>query len=205
MFGKAAEKLVCALIRRGQIEEGERELYVYGFFIVLSDLFFFLLAGIVGLLLRIPLQTLLFFAVFCPLRQYAGGYHAKTELRCQLFSCTALLGNLFVLKWMQGASLDWLILLPVVLGTVPIVLFSPLDTPQKPLDHSERKYFRKRTLIWLFAADAVFAAAFLLRVRALFLPIGLAVGLAAVLVSLGAVQHAYRKRHASENQFPDTP
>lgn len=198
MFSKLSEKLVQTLIRRGQLGEGERELYVYGFFILFSELFYILLTGILGLCLHIPIQALLFFAVFRPLRQYAGGFHNKTELRCLLFSSAVILGNLFALKWMQTADLDWVILLPVLLGTIPIVIFSPLDTTQKPLEPSERKHFRKRTLWCLFAADAVFAVSFALGLRFLFLPIGLAVGLAALFLSLGVVRRVLDRKRAGE-------
>lgn len=199
MFSKLSEKLVHALIRRGQLDEGEHELYAYGFFILFSELFFFLVICAIGLCLRIPLQALFFFAVFRPLRQYAGGYHAKTELRCLLFSSTMLLGNFFVLKWVQTAGLDWLILLPVLLGTIPIVIFAPLDTTQKPLDSSERKHFRKRTLWCLFVADALFAVMFVLQIRVLFLPIGSAVGLAGIFLCLGVVRHTLDRKHADES------
>ena len=106
MIGKLSDKLTLALIRRGQIDADERELYAYGFFILLSDLFFGIIACLIGAVCGVILEAILFYIAFRCIRQYAGGYHAKTETRCQVLSSLAILLAVLAVKAMEAFSLQ---------------------------------------------------------------------------------------------------
>lgn len=195
MFGKLSKKLTNALIDQGTVDAGERALYEYGFFLLLSNVFFGALVLISGLLLKIPLSSVFFFAAFRVLREYAGGYHAKTELRCLLFSCAAILGSLFLIKSIQMNNLLWISIIPVVFGTAALALFAPLDTPEKPLTQEEHKRFRTLSLVFLAAADILFAVGFAFRWAALCVPVGAACGLEGLLITLGKLKRIRQQKH----------
>lgn len=195
MFGKLSKKLTNALIDQGTVDAGERALYEYGFFLLLSNVFFCALVLISGLLLKIPLSSVFFFAAFRVLREYAGGYHAKTELRCLFFSCAAIVGSLFLIKSIQTNNLLWISIIPVVFGTAALALFAPLDTPEKPLTQAERKRFRKFSLGFLAAADILFVVGFAFRWAVLFAPIGVAIGLEGLFITLGEIKRIRQQKH----------
>ena len=85
-----AERIVGKLIATSVVEEVDRELYVYGFFLLITRFFFFLVTFAFGGLLGIPLESVIFYIVFILLRSYAGGVHAKTEMACTLWTTLAL-------------------------------------------------------------------------------------------------------------------
>ncbi len=195
MLSKLSAKITLAFINSGQIDEGERELYEYGFFILLSNLLFFAVVLVTGILCGKILQGILFFIAFRCIRQYAGGHHAKTELRCQVLSSAAIICSILIIKGLEAISLPWLAVIPAAIGTVSVLLFAPLDTPEKPLSPAEQKHFRKIAYIILLILDLSFIVGFVLHVSLLIYPIGVALGLEAVLLCFGKAyaHHAQKK------------
>lgn len=187
MLGKLSDKLTLALIRRGQIDADERELYAYGFFILLSDLFFGAFACIAGAICGVFLEAILFYIAFRCIRKFAGGYHAKTETRCQVLSCTAILLAVLAVKAMEATSLMWVSIPLSLAGTCCVLCLAPLDTPQKPLDPAEHKQFRKVTLWILFALDILFTAGYIFKLWFLCLPIAAAFAVETVLLCSGKI------------------
>lgn len=193
MIGQLSDKLTLALIRRGQIDADERELYAYGFFILLSDLFFGIIACLIGAVCGVILEAILFYIAFRCIRQYAGGYHAKTETRCQVLSSLAILLAVLAVKAMEAFSLPWLSVPLAAIGTVCVLCFAPLDTPQKPLDPAEHKQFRKISLWILLALDVLFTVGYIFSLWFLCLPVAAALGVETVLLCSGKI--AGREKH----------
>lgn len=187
MIGKLSEKLTLALIRRGQIDADERELYAYGFFILLSNLFFGILACLIGAVCGVFFEAILFYIAFRCIRQYAGGYHAKTETRCQVLSSLAILFAVLAIKAIEAFSLPWLAVPVAAVGTACVLCFAPLDTPQKPLDPAEHKQFRKISLWILLGMDILFTAGYIFKLWFLCLPVAAALGVETVLLSSGKI------------------
>ena len=80
-----AECIVENLVAASVVEEVDRELYVYGFFLLVTCLFFFLVTVAVGFFLGIPCESAVFFVAFITLRTYAGGIQPKQK-RLALYS-----------------------------------------------------------------------------------------------------------------------
>ena len=72
---KIAKKLADYVIQKGTIEEEEREIYEYGFSIATEMLLCILVCFSISMTLHTFVEGLLFFAIFIPLRSYAGGLH----------------------------------------------------------------------------------------------------------------------------------
>ncbi len=195
MFGKLSKKLTNALISQGTVDAGERALYEYGFFLLLSNVFFGAVVLLTGFMLNILPASIFFYAAFRALREYAGGYHAQTETRCLLISCTAILGSLFIIKGIQATNLLWISCIPAVFGTIAIALFAPLDTSERPLSEAEQKQFRKRSIALLTAADILFAVGSAFQWAVLFVPVGTAIGLEGLLITLGKIKRVRRQKH----------
>ena len=91
MINKLAVKLAENLLIKQSIKEEERELYIYGFFMLLSHLMYFILASFFGLLFGIFGESIIFYVLFQFIRRNAGGYHAATETRCEILSTLLIL------------------------------------------------------------------------------------------------------------------
>lgn len=149
MISTLAVRITEALCAASAIEESDKELYQYGFFLLLSHVLFFLLTAFLGLLFRVPAESIMFYTMFSLLRSYAGGIHAKTETLCILLTSLSMfisVASIFVMKLVHA------LIVPVgmlVVGVLCILILSPLDTREKPLSKAERK--RYRCASWLLA------------------------------------------------------
>ena len=86
MFAKSAEKLTKKLSHHNVIASEQYEICRFGFQQGLTILLNFLTIAAIGLAMREFLHAMMFLAAFIPLRRFAGGFHAKTPVRCYLYS-----------------------------------------------------------------------------------------------------------------------
>lgn len=135
------------LLSRSDPEE-ERELYVYGIFVTLSNLLYLVLALIFGLLLNCFVESIFYFFSFRTIRIYAGGYHAKTEFRCEFFSTLLIFTSLLLIKFYKLYDIELFLILCYIISIIVIYSFSPLDNEEKALSVKEKKYYRKKSLIF---------------------------------------------------------
>ena len=90
MISKLSEKAAEKLLVQDNLSQEDRELYVYGFFILFSKIFFFFLTVVYGLLIGNIVESILFYAIFTVIRGYAGGIHASNEKTCVFFTSLSL-------------------------------------------------------------------------------------------------------------------
>lgn len=138
-----AEQITNKLILANIIDPNELDLYVYGFFLLISKVFFLILSVFVGFVLNITTEALVFYASFIILREYAGGIHAKTELVCTTLTSLAIVISIVLAKLMILWHAQVLPVLMLSVGSVSIFTFSPLETVEKSLVCAERLKYRK--------------------------------------------------------------
>lgn len=178
-----AERITQKLVAASVIEEGDRDLYSYGFFLMVTRLFFFLITVAAGLFLGVPCESAVFYIVFFPLRTYAGGIHAKTEAACTVLTTIAMGAVVFSIKMLETSNTE---ILPLLISSnLCILLFSPLDSQEKPLDAEDRRKYRKICYGLLIVWDAVATAAAILTLPVLYYPVACGMFLEAVLLSIG--------------------
>lgn len=178
-----AERIVGKLIAASAVEEVDRELYVYGFFLLITRFFFFLVTVAFGFFLRIPCESVIFYIVFILLQSYAGGVHAKTEIACTVWTTVAMgMATVFikVLKASTGK-----IPLCFILFNISLLALSPLDSGEKPLDAEEKHRYRKICVVLVFICDVVATAARVLAMPILYYPVVCGMGLEAILLVVG--------------------
>ncbi len=86
LLAKLSQKIGDDLVRSNVIEAEDAEIYIYGINQILVSVLNVLSALIIGLILGTFFEVVVFMAAYIPLRIFAGGYHAKTPLRCYIFS-----------------------------------------------------------------------------------------------------------------------
>ena len=185
------------LIRRGAVDPADREVYEYGLHGIFTDALQYGVLLVVSLLIgRLP-QTVAFHIAFIPLRGYAGGFHAKTQLRCFLLSTGLWLAALAAIDLLQTmrASAPCIALVSCVV----IWLLAPVVHEANPIGPETQRAARKRARVYatvFFAASAL--ATWLLPVRLGWLPASLAMGMAlvAALACLAQLIAAIKTRRA---------
>lgn len=181
-----AEHIVGKLIAASVVEEADRELYVYGFFLLITRFFFFLVTAAFGCFLRIPWESVIFYIVFILLRSYAGGVHAKTEAACTGWTTLAMGIAVAAIKTLEASNGKALPLL--IFSNLCLLLFSPLDSREKPLDAEEKRRYRKICLWLLLICDAAAIAANFLMLPTLYYPVVCSMCLEAILLSIGKMR-----------------
>lgn len=94
MLDYLSNHLVDFLLHKGVIRQEDRDIYVYGYQIIISSMFGIILVCILGVLLKSLPESLIFLVVFITTRQFYGGYHANTFFKCCvlfIFSYLAIL------------------------------------------------------------------------------------------------------------------
>lgn len=148
MFAKTAEWLTESMENNHIIEHDDRELYVYGFNQGLNILLNLITTLVVGLLFHNVLELAIFIAAYIPLRSFAGGYHAKTPVRCYIFSIILILVFVLATKYVHFTIFVYSII--IVASSVIILYLAPVEDKNKPLDTKEQRVYRKRTyMIWV--------------------------------------------------------
>lgn len=147
MISKLSAKIAKYLCATDVITEEDKDLYSYGFFVILSRILFLMVSAILGIILHVAIESLVFFVLFCLIRSYAGGIHASSELKCTVYTTSALLICILVIKILMQYNLDYLLLVMLILSSICILALSPLDSLEKPLSEQEKKHYRKVTWI----------------------------------------------------------
>lgn len=196
MINNLSVRLTDRLLAKGSITEDERELYIYGFFMLLSQLVYFLLACIVGLLFQCFFESVIFYIAFQFIRRYAGGYHAKTETRCEILSSLSIIGSIGTIRLLDMYDFQ-IVLLSITLFSVGcIFVLCPLDTPEKPLTKKEFQYFRKISRIILLVIFFVVIISYFLKVNILFAPCCMSLILESILLFAGKIKKVHTERGA---------
>jgi len=140
-----SKKAAASFAEYGIIAERDKDVYAYCFELLFATLFNLFAVVAVSAVSKTLRETTLYLLAFIPLRQVAGGYHAKNHSRCFVIlmgvygAFLLLLGNLGL--WHMRVVI-W-ICLP--LSGLAIFILAPIDDPNKPISHEEKIMFGKRS------------------------------------------------------------
>ena len=191
MINNLAKRFADRLLANGSISEDEQELYIYGFFMMLSSLMYLILACFLGCILGCVLESIVFYIAFQFIRRYAGGYHASTETRCEIMSTLSILACIVVIRLSKTHDFQLTLLVVSAVSAVCIAVLCPLDTPEKPLSEKEFKYFRKISCLILSAISIVVIISYFVRLKWLqifFAPCCLSLILESLLLTAGKIK-----------------
>lgn len=188
MIGKLSSKISDLLIRKSVIDSEDQELYVYGFFILLSQILYFIIAVIFGIIFNVLLQSVVFYIAFQFIRKYAGGYHASTEGRCEIMSTLSILACIVMIWLSRSYDFSLLLFCISLVAVLVIAVLCPLDTLEKPLSNKELKYFRKISWLILFIIAALIVVSYIFGWSYIFSPCCMSLILESILIIAGKIK-----------------
>lgn len=151
-MSNAYKKLSCIMtnffIQRGTISENKKEVYTYGFEVLLSTIVYTAVFIFIAIITETIVPSLVFYAGFFIVRTIAGGYHAKTYTFCHLLFTANHLAFIFILKLAPIVSHIYIISAMVVISSILLFIFAPVAHPNKPFVKSEKKRFRRYSCIY---------------------------------------------------------
>ena len=127
------------LVRRQVINEDDRDIYEYGFHALYNNIIDISSIVIISLWLgQIP-QSILYHLSFVAIRQSAGGFHAKTHLRCFVMSTAIWLFSLWGIFQTSSPAVC------IALAGVSLILVwvkAPIEHENSPMDYDKFKHMK---------------------------------------------------------------
>jgi accessory gene regulator B len=143
LISKFTTCITTRLVEKEIIRNEDFDIYLFGLETFVMKAYhlstYFVVAIIFG---RIPELTL-FLLTFIPLREYGGGYHAKTSIRCYIISCLTVLSFLWLLIIIPKDMMQFGYIIAICLS-LPLFFIIPVETSNKPLDDIEIKWYKKK-------------------------------------------------------------
>lgn len=197
MISKISGIITEKLLTKGCITESDKELYEYGFFLLLSYSFFFSVTIVFGLFFRKLRESILFYISFSILREYAGGYHAKKEITCFISTTCSLLICVALIYWIEKYNLVCAFMGLSIGGAGIVSLMGPLDSQEKSLSCKEKKHYRRKTRIIIAWYVALAVTGYIVKMPGIAVSLSIAVIFEACLLSLGEISSKRLTRYAS--------
>lgn len=188
MISKLSWKAACKFIIYANKNYNDLEIYHYGFFIIFSSVIFFSLTLLLGIIFNIILSSIVFYIAFFIIRQYAGGYHAASEIRCNIITCCLILISIVLIKLSTIYNFNNILLLSVFLSFICIFLYSPLDTCEKPLSKEEKEYYAKVSRSILIVMMCVIGITYISRHNNIFSSLCMSLNLESILLIMGKIK-----------------
>lgn len=193
MISKLSSYLTEKLLSNGTISEEDKDLYIYGLFMLISHLMFFIINCVFGLILGCFIESIIFYIAFQFIRKYGGGYHASSETVCEISSTLSILVCIIIIMLSKVYDFQTILLIISAISAVCIFVFSPLDTPEKPLSDKEFKYFRKVSWLILFAITIAIVVSYVFKFQIVTVPCCLSLVLESILLVAGKIKRVSQK------------
>lgn len=152
MVKSSAKKITTFLFDNNYIDTKsyDYEVYNYGFEILIASIINFLVIFFIGFLLDKLVHTIIFLLCYCPLRQFAGGYHASSYRKCLFVFVVIFIATIFIANNLAYTNLKQIIILFSFLNCLNISLLAPVEHYNNPLSDEEKKKHKKTSRIITF-------------------------------------------------------
>lgn len=172
--------------------------YKYGIEITISSILNILIILIVSLLFNALIEGFIFLLIFIPTRQFTGGFHADSYLKCNLTFATSFLITLIMSRYTCNYLESWQNILFLVIDIMFVVIFCPIENEYKPI-HDKKQYIRCKfigiVLFTVFGIAGVFIEHYILMYGSMIL---YTLNLIVVLGIIGILKEGRRKHEKAE-------
>lgn len=154
MFRKFSEWAMAYAIKLGYIKEEEQEEYIYGLDLIMSLICTDIVMIIIGIIMKMIPQVIVFGFMYKFIRKYVGGYHCESSLTCLMSSSTMCICVLLAIKYLPYNLGIYIVATVLSIGV--LFAISPIEAINKPLEEIEVKVFGKRARIVLCITLVIF-------------------------------------------------
>lgn len=142
MIQFVSKKITDYLISKQVINSEDNytvELYKYGAEITVSTILNLLIVLLLSLILGCMAEGIMFLVIFVFVRQYTGGYHADTYLKCNITLGVSYFALISVYKYVINYIPIWLQAVCLIIEIVFVLIYCPIENENKPIT-SEKQY-----------------------------------------------------------------
>lgn len=143
---KLKKSIVNRWIANGVIDEEDRELYEYGIEITIEHLINVITCTVLAIITGEILAYVVLILSFMKLRNYAGGIHASSFVKCYVCSTLVILAALLFIKYKLISILIYRMVASI--STIYLFVCQHGETENRVVSEMERKvYSRKKRII----------------------------------------------------------
>ena len=157
MISFLSRSVVRSLIKNDMIEMEKAEVYQYGFEILISTTLGLLITVAIGIVLNMFFLSVLYYVIFVMVRQWTGGYHADSYLKCNITFAGITFFTLGMTKLSDMSEMYSLTIhgLMLVFALLSVWKYTPVENPNKPLTKEQKKRNHKVALIAIINLEAL--------------------------------------------------
>lgn len=137
MISFLCNRLAEFLCEKNIIAKDEKEIYIYGYEMIITTILGAVLVFAVALLTGRFMEAICFFIVFVLTRQFCGGYHSQTRLLCSITFMLCYAAVLFFNSVLEPIYSWFIHLLIFVPYFAAILGYAPIINENKPLTDRE--------------------------------------------------------------------
>lgn len=145
---KLANAITNYYLKKNVIAGDKYEIYLYGFKLIIADIINYIIIITLGMILKKLPESIIFLITLCGLRQFTGGFHAKTFWLCRtsmVITYISVLAATNVIENLKaGTSITVLI---NIISIIVIMLFAPIENVNKRLSKAQRKSNKIKSII----------------------------------------------------------
>lgn len=158
MVGKINYFLWNKMKASNNLAEEDKEIYIFGIYQGLILLLNVATTLFIGFILNKFLESAMFLIFFIPLRIYAGGYHAKTQMRCYIMSSLTTALILCGIRFLEN-NIGFVSIAGYIVSTFIVMKLAPVQNSNKPLYGNEVNKYQAivRNILCLYAIILFFS------------------------------------------------
>lgn len=119
------------------------EIVSYGIWRIKNTCSMIITMLLIGCIFHAFFQSIIFFICFIPLRKYAGGYHADTQIRCYIISTMIFVMACIFMKCVPPDDF-WLLFIQYTCLLV-LWLFAPVEHENHKLENQEKQNYKQKS------------------------------------------------------------
>lgn len=195
MISKLSNQITKYLLKKNVISDEETELYDYGLFMIISYIVFFLVSILFGMVLNIPFSSMLFYISFCLVRNFAGGIHANSEIKCDIITTISILISEILIKFFIDYSLVSIAFVMLIISSICLCVIKPVATSQKEISQQEKLHFHKKVIALTALVLIISAISLIIGVYNITISLSVGLSLASILLMIGKLKQKLRRKN----------
>ena len=141
MITSLAQYITDILLENNTIKREYLDIYVYGFEVLISSVLSVFICMVLGSVFSQIIECVVFLIVFVALREFCGGYHAETYLKCNLIFASNIATVMIILK--KGIIYSFVFHMILCILCVSIIfMVAPIENIYKEITCKEKRKYR---------------------------------------------------------------
>ena len=187
-----SENITKWIVMQAELSEGNEVIIRYGLKrikMLITDMIFTM---VMGILLGVFIESILFHVSFVLLRLVAGGYHSPTEKKCKIDSAIITFLSIIVLKYIYFNNIIMSCSFHLFINFI-IIRESPIESGNKPLSPNERRVNHNKVIVILIIQDIVLIVFMIHERHSLFNAIYVSQLVVVILIIVEILRKSYSK------------